>query len=269
MPDQLPISEPMLRFGSFALMFALMATLEFLQPRRALSGQKGHRWLTNFGILGLATITARLVGQLAAPLAAVGMAGLAASQGWGLLNIIALPGWAELLLAIVLLDLAIWAQHVITHKVPVFWRMHRVHHADRDIDLTTAIRFHPFEIVLSMLYKAAIVALLGPAVWAVILYEIVLNGAAIFNHANVRLPLWLDRSLRTLVVTPDMHRVHHSIHRDEHDTNYGNLLSVWDRLFGTYTPQPRQGHEGMTIGLPDYQSERPDRIVWSLLLPVR
>lgn len=267
MPESLPISEPMLRLGSFALIFILMASLELMAPRRALIGAKIHRWGTNLGILVAATLTARLIGQFSGALIAVGMAALMASKGWGLLNMVALPGILEIILAIIALDLAIWGQHVISHKVPIFWRMHRVHHADRDIDLTTALRFHPAEIVLSMLYKAVIVAALGPAVWAVMLFEIILNGSAMFNHANVALPHWLDKALRSFMVTPDFHRVHHSVNRDEHDSNYGFFLSIWDRLFGTYIAQPRGGHDAMTIGLAPYQSESPDQIVWSLILP--
>ena len=268
MPDWLPISEPALRLGSFALIFILMASLELMTPRRPLTGHKLHRWGTNLGILVAATVTARLIGQISGTLVAVGAAALAASKGWGLLNMVDLPAGLEIMLAISALDLAIWFQHVLSHKVLFFWRMHRVHHADRDIDLTTALRFHPAEIILSMLYKTVLVLALGPAMWAVILFEIILNGSAMFNHANVRLPLWLDKMLRTFLVTPDMHRVHHSIHRDEHDNNYGFCLSVWDRLFGTYTAQPRDGHDAMTIGLSPYQSDKPDQIFWSLKLPV-
>lgn len=269
MPDTLSISEPALRLASFALIFALMAALEMAQPRRPLTGHKWHRWGTNLGMLVTATIAARLVGQLSGVLVAVGMAELAAGKGWGLFNMAALPAGIEIVLAIAALDLAIWFQHLVTHKVPFLWRMHRVHHADRDIDLTTALRFHPAEIVLSMVYKAVIVIALGPAAWAVILFEIILNGSAMFNHANIRLPGRLDGALRIFMVTPDMHRVHHSIHRDEHDSNYGFFLSVWDRLFRTYIAQPREGHLAMVIGLPDYQSEDPDELVWSMVLPVR
>lgn len=268
MPDWLPISEPMLRLGSFSLIFIMMAALELMVPRRQLTGHKGHRWGTNLGILIAATVTARLIGSISTTLLAVGAAAIAASQGWGLLNLIALPAGIEIIFAIMALDLAIWFQHVISHKVPFFWRMHRVHHADRDIDLTTALRFHPAEIVLSMLYKTVLVLALGPAVWAVILFEIILNGSAMFNHANVRLPLWLDQGLRKVIVTPDFHRVHHSVHRDEHDNNYGFFLSVWDQMFGTYTDQPRDGHDAMAIGLSPYQSDKPDQIFWSLKLPV-
>ena len=269
MPEWLPISEPMLRLGSFAVIFAMMAALELMAPRRPLSGAKLHRWGTNLGILVAATITARLIGQFSGTLVAVGAAALAASKGWGLFNLIELPAALEIMLANSALDFVIWFQHVLSHKIPFFWRMHRVHHADRDIDVTTALRFHPAEIVLSMLYKTVLVLAIGPAVWAVIVFEILLNGSAMFNHANVRLPLWLDKVLRMFLVTPDMHRVHHSVHRDEHDTNYGFCLSVWDRLFGTYTAQPRDGHDDMTIGLDPYQSAAPDQIVWSLVLPVK
>ncbi len=269
MPETFPISEPVLRFGSFALIFGLMAALELARPRRALQGSKAHRWLTNLGILGTATLAARLIGQVSGPLLAAGMAALAAGQSFGVLNLLAAPAWLEAIVAILLLDLAVWFQHVLSHRIPFLWRMHRVHHADRDIDLTTALRFHPFEIVLSMFYKAAIIAALGPSVWAVILFEILLNGSAMFNHANVRLPPGLDWAIRAVIVTPDMHRVHHSVHRDEHSTNFGFWLSVWDRIFGTYTPQPRDGHVAMAIGLPAYRSDAPDRFVWSLVLPVR
>lgn len=267
MLENLPISEPALRFGSFILIFILMAALEIMAPRRPLTGAKAHRWGTNLGILVTATLTARLVGQISGTLVAVGAAAYAERSGWGLLNLIHFPALAEITLAVAALDLAIWFQHVISHKIPLFWRIHRVHHADRDIDLTTALRFHPGEIVLSMLYKTLIVLVLGPSAWAVILFEIILNGSAMFNHANARLPLRLDRFLRMAIVTPDFHRVHHSIHRDEHDANYGFFLSVWDRLFGTFIDQPRGGHEGMQIGLAPYQNEKPDQIVWSLKLP--
>ena len=167
---------------------------------------------------------------------------------------------------IIILDFVIWAQHLITHKVPMLWRLHRVHHADVDMDVTTAIRFHPVEIALSMGLKIGVVYLLGPAAIAVILFEIILNGTAMFNHANIRLPLRLDALVRRILVTPDMHRVHHSVHRHEHDSNYGFSLSVWDRMFGTYIAQPAQGHDDMAVGL-DWQDDRPARLGWSLRLP--
>jgi sterol desaturase/sphingolipid hydroxylase (fatty acid hydroxylase superfamily) len=170
-------------------------------------------------------------------------------------------------LALLILDLAIWFQHYVSHKVPVFWRLHQVHHADVDIDVSTAIRFHPVEIALSMLWKIALVFAFGPSAVAVVVFEVILNGCAMFNHANIALPAWLDRVLRIFIVTPDMHRVHHSVIRREHDSNFGFNLSIWDRLFGTYTPQPEKGHEAMTIGLSNYQSTNPTKLLWSLLLP--
>ena len=202
------------------------------------------------------------------PLLAVGAAIDAEAQGWGLFNALALPYWVEVVVAILLLDLAIWTQHLVTHKVPLLWRLHRVHHADRDVDVTTAIRFHPVEIALSMLLKIGLVYLLGLPALAVILFEIILNGTAMFNHSNLKLPVGIEAVLRRFLVTPDMHRVHHSIHRDEHDSNYGFALSIWDRIFGTYIPQPRGGHDGMTTGL-QWQDERPAKLGWSLWLPFR
>ena len=202
----------------------------------------------------------------ALPALAVGAALDAEAQGWGLFNALSLPGWIEILLAILLLDFAIWLQHLVTHKIPLLWRLHRVHHADRDMDVTTAIRFHPIEIGLSMLLKLGVVYVSGAPVPAVILFEILLNGTAMFNHANLRLPRTLDRMIRTILVTPDMHRVHHSVHRHEHDSNYGFALSVWDRLFGTYVAQPSEGHDAMTVGL-RWQDDRPARLGWSLKLP--
>jgi sterol desaturase/sphingolipid hydroxylase (fatty acid hydroxylase superfamily) len=170
---------------------------------------------------------------------------------------------------VVLLDFAIWLQHVLSHRVPALWQVHQVHHADRDFDVTTALRFHPVEIGLSMLYKVVWVLALGAPVAAVIIFEVILNAFAIFNHANVALPGRLDRALRVVIVTPDMHRVHHSVLAREHHNNFGFNLSVWDRVFGTYTAQPRDGHDGMTIGLPQFQSEAPARLAWSLSLPFK
>jgi sterol desaturase/sphingolipid hydroxylase (fatty acid hydroxylase superfamily) len=177
------------------------------------------------------------------------------------------PDWIKILIALVMLDLAIWAQHLASHKIPVLWRLHQVHHADRDIDVTTAIRFHPVEIGLSMLWKMAVVIPLGASPLAVFLFEVILNGCAMFNHANIGLPRLLDWVLRLAIVTPDMHRVHHSVLRPEHDSNYGFNLSVWDRLFGTYTAQPKDGHLGMRIGLNPYQTTAPTHFGWSLWLP--
>jgi len=188
--------------------------------------------------------------RLLFPIAAVGFAGVASSNDWGMLNRLDLPLWLACVLALVLLDLAIYTQHVVTHKVPLLWRLHRVHHSDPDFDISTAIRFHPIEILLSMLFKALLIFALGPPVVAVIIFEILLNGCAVFNHANARLPESLDRALRRILVTPDMHRVHHSTRRPESDANYGFSLAIWDRIFGTYQAQPQAGHTDMTIGMP-------------------
>ncbi|MDY7098154.1 MAG: sterol desaturase family protein, partial [Pseudomonadota bacterium] len=190
-------------------------------------------------------------------------------RGWGLLNLVALPFWVEVLIAIVLLDFAVWAQHVASHKIPILWRFHKVHHADRDIDVTTGARFHPVEILLSMLYKLACVIVLGPAAVAVFLFEVILNASAMFNHSNVRLPARFDALLRSLIVTPDMHRVHHSAIQRETDSNYGFFLSLWDKVFGVHIAQPELGHDRMVIGLDEYQDDAPSSLRWSLAEPFR
>jgi len=258
-------NEQLVRLGIFLGLFAALALAETMAPRRARKQARRERWLTNWAFTIANMLMLRLL-AIALPFLAVGAAVDAEAEGWGLFNTIALPVWVEVAAAILILDFAIWLQHLITHKVPVLWRLHRVHHADVDMDVTTAIRFHPIEIGLSMLLKIGLVYLLGPAAIAVILFEIILNGTAMFNHANVRLPLWLDGIVRQVLVTPDMHRVHHSVHRHEHDSNYGFALSIWDRLFGTYISQPNAGHDAMTVGL-DWQDDRPSRIGWSMSLP--
>lgn len=269
MAVDLGISEPVLRFGVFAGVLAAMAALELAIPKRDLGAPKLRRWMTNLSIVALGFAAVRLLGLIAAPLVAVGAAMLAESRGWGLFNALVWPPWIEIALSLVVLDFAIWLQHLVSHKVPLLWRFHRMHHADLDIDVTTALRFHPVEIALSMLWKVACVLVLGPSALAVVLFEVILNACAMFNHANLDLPPALDRALRLILVTPDMHRVHHSIHRREHDSNYGFNLAIWDRLFGTYIPQPEGGHRGMTIGLSAYRTDGPTRLGWSLRLPFR
>lgn len=259
--------EALIRLAVFLGLFALLAAAEAWAPRRPRTVARGRRWATNWGIVIADTLTLRLI-AVALPLLAVGAALDAEARGWGLFNRLGWPGWLEVVLTVLILDLAIWAQHVVSHKVPALWRLHRVHHADLDMDVTTAIRFHPAEIALSMALKVGLVYLLGPAALAVILFEILLNGMAMFNHANIALPPRADALLRRLVVTPDMHRVHHSVRRDEHDANYGFALSVWDRAFGTYRAQPRRGHLGMETGLA-WRDDRPSHLSWSLLLPFR
>jgi sterol desaturase/sphingolipid hydroxylase (fatty acid hydroxylase superfamily) len=259
------MSEATIRLLLFLGIFAAMALFELVLPRRELIFSRARRWTTNLAIVAVDTAVLRIV----FPMAAVGVALWAEAGGYGLFALAGLPLWLAGLLGFVLLDFAVWAEHWASHKIPLLWRIHKMHHADRDIDVTTALRFHPLEIVISMLWKAAVVLAFGIPAIAVLVFEVVLNGAAMFNHANFRLPLVLDRWLRLVVVTPDMHRVHHSVIRSETDSNYGFNLAVWDRIFGTYTDQPREGHEGMTIGLAEYQHDGPAGILWSLALPFR
>ncbi|MEO1140455.1 MAG: sterol desaturase family protein [Pseudomonadota bacterium] len=258
-------NEATIRLGVFIGLFALLALIETLAPRRERRQPRSTRWTTNWAIIIIDTLTLRAL-ALALPLLAVGAAIDAQSQGWGLMNVWDTPLWISVIATILIFDFAIWAQHLVTHKIPVLWRFHRVHHADVDIDVTTAIRFHPVEIALSMLLKIGLVYLLGPPALGIVLFEIILNGTAMFNHANIKLPLWLDAAMRKILVTPDMHRVHHSDKRHEHDSNYGFALSIWDQMFGTYIAQPEKGHDDMTVGL-QWQDDRPSRLGWSLGLP--
>jgi sterol desaturase/sphingolipid hydroxylase (fatty acid hydroxylase superfamily) len=256
--------EAAIRLGFFLGIFVIMAMWEIAAPRRALTVPKLSRWVNNLGLVALNTLLLRLL----FPAAAVGLAAYASTQGWGLLNHWQTPHWVAVLIAVIALDFVIWLQHVMVHAVPLLWRLHRVHHADLDYDVTTGARFHPLEIILSMLIKFASILLLGPPVVAVIMFEVILNGMAMFNHGNVRLPLALDRLLRRLIVTPDMHRVHHSVEDDEANSNFGFNLSIWDRLLGTYRDQPRAGHTGMIIGIRKYRDPKQvDRLPGMLVLP--
>ncbi|WP_163848925.1 sterol desaturase family protein [Pseudooceanicola aestuarii] len=256
-----------IRLPIFLGLFTLFALAEAWAPRRARAQKRPRRWLTNWGISIGGTVMLRLM-ALGLPLLSIGAALDAQAGGWGLFNRLGWPAAAEVAASVLILDFAIWFQHLATHKVPLLWRLHQVHHADRDVDVTTAIRFHPLEIGLSMLWKIGLIYALGPSALAVLLFEIILNGTAMFNHANLNLPPWLDRWMRLVIVTPDMHRVHHSVHRDETDSNYGFAFSLWDRLFRTYSATPRDGHDGMVLGL-GWQDERPSRLGWSLWLPFR
>ena len=255
--------EPAIRLGAFATVLFAMAAWEALAPRRALSQPRMARWPGNIGVVVIDTLLVRAL----LPTAVVGLAAWCAQNGWGLLNILALPAWARFLAAFVALDLVIWAQHVTFHVVPPLWRLHRVHHADLDFDLTTGLRFHPLEILLSLAVKLAAVAALGAPPAAVIAFEVALSATSLFNHGNVRLPAALDRTLRWIVVTPDMHRVHHSVVRAETDSNFGFNLPWWDRLFGTYRPQPAAGHAGLTIGLDIFRDPAELRLDRLLLQP--
>ncbi|NKB59249.1 MAG: sterol desaturase family protein [Alphaproteobacteria bacterium] len=258
-------NEPWIRFSVFLGIFASIAVWEVVAPRRALGVSRWLRWSNNIGIVVLNTALLRIV----FPTAAVGLALFASAEGWGLLNHLVLPVWIEILVAVVLLDLAIYLQHVMFHAVPALWRLHRMHHSDLDFDVTTGARFHPIEILFSMGIKLAVVAALGPAAVAVLLFEVLLNGSSMFNHGNIRLPIGLDRVLRWFVVTPDMHRVHHAIAPAETNSNFGFNLPWWDRLFGTYRAQPSEGHVDMTIGINQFRAPRELRLDRMLTQPFR
>lgn len=263
--DAMLENEPTIRLSFFLGVFVVIALWETVSPRRERSLGRLARWPSNLGIVALNTLVVRLL----FPVAAVGLAIGASASGWGLFNQVALPIWVEVIIAVVLLDGAIYLQHVMFHAVPVLWRLHRMHHADLDYDVTTGARFHPIEIVLSMIIKLAIVAVLGASPIAVIIFEIMLNATAMFNHGNIRLAAGLDAVLRLLVVTPDMHRVHHSIVPNEANSNFGFNLPWWDRLFGTYRAQPESGHQGMIIGINSFREPQDQRLDKMLLQPFR
>ncbi|MDH5184342.1 MAG: sterol desaturase family protein [Gammaproteobacteria bacterium] len=248
--------EKTIRMGFFFGMLLIIGLWEIFAPRRALTISKLLRWSNNLGLVFFNSFVLRLL----FPAAAVGVAVFASEQGWGLLNYNEVSLWLSVLISVVAMDLIIYLQHVMVHAVPLFWRLHRVHHADPDYDVTTGARFHPLEIILSMLIKFAVILLLGPPILAIIIFEIMLNATAMFNHGNIRLPLGLDRALRWLLVTPDMHRVHHSTEDDEANSNFGFSLPWWDRLFGTYRAQPRAGHEQMQIGIRQFRE--PRQVSW-------
>lgn len=249
-------NEKQIRMGFFFGMLAFIGAWELIAPKRALTISKTVRWLNNLGLVFFNSVLLRIL----FPAAAVGVAVVASEQGWGLFNYYQLPGWLAIVASVVIMDLVIYIQHVMVHAIPLLWRLHRVHHADLDYDVTTGSRFHTLEIILSMLIKFATILLLGPPVVAVIVFEIILNATAMFNHGNISLPKTLDKYLRWFLVTPDMHRVHHSIEDDEANSNFGFSLPWWDRIFGTYRAQPRAGHKGMTIGINKYRD--PKQVSW-------
>lgn len=264
MSDFILTYEDSLRLGIFISILLVMMSAEALFPRKDRVLDRAHRWTSNLLLIVIDGLFVRLL----FPIVAVGVSVIAAERNWGLFNMLDLPIWLEITLAIIILDMMIYWQHVASHHIPFLWALHKVHHADRDIDVTTGSRFHPIEIGLSMLYKMALVVILGAPVLAVIIFEIILNGCAMFNHSNVKLPLGFDRVLRRFIVTPDMHRVHHSTIVAETNSNYGFSLSLWDRIFSSYTAQPSKGHDGMVIGLEEYQDAGPASLTWSLLLPI-
>jgi sterol desaturase/sphingolipid hydroxylase (fatty acid hydroxylase superfamily) len=265
MSDILLTNEPLIRLTAFAGVFAVMAAWEILAPRRDQKFGRGTRWPGNIGLVILDTVLVRLV----FPTTAVVVALVAEARGWGLFNGVDLPRWVSVLLAVMALDLAIYLQHVLFHAVPALWRLHRMHHADLEVDVTTGTRFHPIEILLSMGLKLGVVAALGVPAIAVLAFELLLNATSMFNHGNVRMPTRIDRMLRWVVVTPDMHRVHHSIVARETNSNFGFNLPWWDRLFGTYRDQPAVGHEAMTIGIDRFREPAEQRLDRMLTQPFR
>lgn len=257
--------EPAIRLIAFAGVLVLMALWEVMAPRRRREIPRVLRWTNNLALVVVDTALLRLT----FPILAVGLAVWAGESGFGLLNVLEVPGWVAFLVSVLVLDLAIYLQHVLFHAVPALWRLHRMHHADLEFDATTGIRFHPIEILLSMVIKLAVVAALGPPALAVLAFEVILNATSLFNHANIALPPRLDRALRLVLVTPDMHRVHHSIIPRETNSNFGFNLSWWDRLLGTYLAQPRDGHQGMTIGIEQFRTRRDLWIDRMLVQPWR
>jgi sterol desaturase/sphingolipid hydroxylase (fatty acid hydroxylase superfamily) len=260
LPYEIPV-----RLAGFGGVLMIMAAWELLAPRRPQATERPLRWSSNLGIVALDTILVRIV----VPTTAVGIALLAEQRGWGVFHSFAAPDWLAILASVIILDLAIYLQHVLFHAVPALWRLHRMHHADLAFDVTTGVRFHPIEILLSMLIKLAVVAALGAPALAVLLFEVLLNATSMFSHGNVRLPRRLDRILRWIVVTPDMHRVHHSLEAPETNSNFGFNLPWWDRMFGTYCAQPMAGHDAMRIGIAQFRERSELRLDRMLLQPFR
>ena len=265
MADSMLDNETAFRLGIFLGVLVLVAAWEALSPRRVRRFSRWRRWPSNLGIVALNTVVLRLL----FPAAAVGMAWYAREHGWGLFNAVQVPAALAVVATVVVLDLLIDLHHVMFHAVPALWRLHRMHHTDLDFDVTTGARFHPIEIVLSMVIKLAAVVVLGAPPVAVVIFEVILNATAMFNHANLRLPLAVDRVLRLVVVTPDMHRVHHSVVPAETNSNFGFNLPWWDRLLGTYRAQPAAGHEAMTIGIEQFREAGDLRLDRMLVQPFR
>ncbi len=254
-------NEQFIRLGFFLGILVIMAIWEIIKPKRLLTVSKLLRWSNNLGLVLLNSFLLRLI----FPTATLGMATFASEHRWGLFNYYEIAIFPAMIISIIVMDFVIYLQHVMVHTVPALWRIHRVHHADPDYDVTTGARFHPLEIILSMMIKFSIILVLGPPLVAVILFEVILNGLAMFNHGNVGLPRTVERPLRYLIITPDMHRVHHSIEDDEANTNFGFNLSCWDRLFGTYRDQPRRGHTMMTIGIHQFRSIQQTSLITGML----
>ena len=257
--------EAYVRFSIFLAVFVLLSVWELVGPRRDQTSDRVMRWPSNLGVIAVDTALVRLI----FPVTLVGFALIVETRGWGLLRLINLPHWLAVVVAFVTLDLAIYLQHVLFHAVPALWRLHRMHHADLAFDVTTGLRFHPIEILLSMGIKLTVIAALGAPALAVFIFEVVLNATSMFSHSNIRMPDKLDRLLRWIVVTPDMHRVHHSIAANETNTNFGFNLPWWDHMFGTYRKTPAAGHQGMVIGIEQFRDRSELRLDRMLLQPFR
>ena len=261
------MSDITIRLSFFLVILFILIIAEILLPKKTRIHKRKDRWITNGLITIINTVSINIVNILITFVAV--LAAIDVSNGnWGLFNIINFPSWLEILLIVIILDLVIWAQHYLSHRIPFIWRFHRMHHTDRDLDVTTAVRFHPFEIIFSMFIKIASIYLLGASAIAVIIFEIILNGMAMFNHANLRIPHQLETILRKFIVTPDLHRIHHSVYKDEHNKNYGFSLSIWDKIFRCYLEQPRDGHKDMKLGL-KWQDNKPTKLGWSLWIPFK
>lgn len=261
----LPGGDSAVRMGIFAALFVTFAALEAVYPRRKRTSSRPVRWYSNLGMTFLNSLSQRFI----FPILGIEMALISAERGWGFFNDHETPYAVAFVASVVVLDLVVYLQHVVFHHVPWLWRLHRVHHADVDLDASSGIRFHVLESIISMCIKLGAIVAIGPPAMAALFFEILLNGAAMFNHANMRIPVGIDRVLRWLIVTPDMHRVHHSVIRDERNSNYGFNLPWWDRIFGTYRAQPAKGHEGMTIGLDRFRSTKEQHLHQLLIQPFR
>ncbi|RJR22476.1 MAG: sterol desaturase family protein [Desulfobacteraceae bacterium] len=261
--DFISKNEAAIRFAAFFCIFFLVAFFEVLYPRRKRSLTRLKRWFENIGLVAIGTLAVRLT----IPVSAAAASAWVTQQGWGLFSLLEIPFWLSVVISIVFLDFIIYLQHVMFHAVPTFWRLHMVHHADLDFDLTTGIRFHPIEIIISMVIKLGSIAVLGAPPQGVIIFEILLNGTAMFNHGNLFIPRNFDGFLRMFLVTPDMHRVHHSVFPNETNSNFGFNLPWWDRIMGTYKAQPSMGHDGMTIGLNQFRDPKVLHLLWMLIAP--
>ena len=261
------MSDTILRLTFFLSILIILIMAEILLPKKKRIHNRKDRWITN-GLITLINTASVNIVHIAIPLIAI-VAAVDVSNGkMGLFNIINFPIWIEIILTVIILDFIIWGQHLLSHKIPFVWRFHRMHHTDRDLDVTTAVRFHPFEIIFSMFIKITSIYILGASAIAVIIFEIMLNGMAMFNHANLRIPLRIENILRKFIVTPDLHRIHHSIYIDEHNKNFGFSLSIWDKIFKCYLDQPRDGHKDMKLGL-KWQNDKPTKLGWSLWIPFK